>query len=130
MAASPTIPGARGHEIRDWSAARRARPLRDREIGAALAARGGPPARPASPPVLIDGAPHAEIDIPFERRRYGVEVDGPHHLLPDVAAADRQRDRKLEHVHWKIDRFLWFEIEDRGQWFVQQVSRRLQRLGA
>lgn len=63
----------------------------------------------------------AELDIPFPELHYAVEIDGPHHLLPHVAAADRQRDRLLGTVGWRIDRFFWFEIEERGAWFVSQV---------
>jgi very-short-patch-repair endonuclease len=68
----------------------------------------------------------AEIDIPFVQVRYGVEIDGPHHLLPNVAAADRTRDRALHRLGWVIDRFFWFEVEDRPRWFVTQVQRRLE----
>lgn len=75
--------------------------------------------------VEIAGRPAAEIDIPFADLLYGVEVDGPHHLLADVAAADRARDRALQAVGWHIDRFFWFEVEDRGAWFVAEVTRRL-----
>lgn len=79
--------------------------------------------------VEVDGRLTAEIDIPFDRIRYGVEIDGPHHLLPNVAAADRARDRKLERVGWTIDRFYWFEVEDRPAYFVAEVQRRLASLG-
>lgn len=72
----------------------------------------------------------AEIDIAFEPILYGVEVDGPHHLIPQVAAADRDRDRRLGRIGWTIDRFFWFEIEDRGDWFRSQVARRIAELTA
>ena len=65
----------------------------------------------------------AELDIPFPQILYAVEVDGPHHLLPGVAAADRQRDRALHRIDWRIDRFFWFEVEDRPEWFVGQVRK-------
>ena len=67
----------------------------------------------------------AEIDIAWPDLFYGVEIDGPHHLLADVAAADRIRDRQLEGIGWKIDRFFWFEVEDRADWFVAEVTRGL-----
>lgn len=78
--------------------------------------------------VEVDGRLTAEIDIPFERIRYGVEIDGPHHLLPNVAAADRARDRTLERAGWTIDRFYWFEVEERASYFVAEVQRRLASL--
>ena len=76
------------------------------------------------------GKPIAEIDIPFPELLYGVEVDGPHHLLQDVAAADRARDRLLATEGWTIDRFFWFEVEDRGAWFAAEVKRRHDELVA
>lgn len=86
--------------------------------------------RPASKPlpVEINGRLVAEIDIPFPKILYGVEVDGPHHLLAHVAAADRARDRKLQKVGWTIDRFYWFEIEERASYFVAEVRRQLDRI--
>ena len=78
--------------------------------------------------VAVQGRPVAEIDIPFVDVLYGVEIDGPHHLLPSVAAADRARDRILQSAGWTIDRFLWFEIEERPDYFVSEVRRRLERL--
>lgn len=78
-------------------------------------------------PIEVAGRLIAEIDIPFAPHRYGVEVDGPHHLLPNVAAADRARDRTLEQVGWKIDRFYWFEVEERAAYFVAEVQRALAR---
>lgn len=88
--------------------------------------------RPHSRPLAVEvrGRPIAEIDIPFPSILYGVEVDGPHHLLPDVAAADRARDRTLDRQGWVIDRFYWFELEERPAWFVTEVTRRLRQLGA
>ena len=74
--------------------------------------------------VLLIGAPAAEIDIPFPDIHYGVEADGPHHLVPSVATADRQRDRRLRREGWEIDRFWWYEIEQRQTWLVQEVSKR------
>ena len=77
-------------------------------------------------PLRIDdehGRPIAEIDIAVIDLRLGIEIDGPHHLLPHVAAADRQRDRLLEAMGWRIERFFWFEVEERRAWFVTQVQR-------
>lgn len=47
----------------------------------------------------------AEIDIAYPKYLYGAEVDGPHHLLPEVAAADKARDRQLVRLGWTVDRF-------------------------
>ena len=82
--------------------------------------------RPHHEPLRIDdehGKPIAEIDIAFPGLMLGIEIDGPHHLLPHVAAADRQRDRQLASLGWRIERFYWFEVEERRAWFVAQVQR-------
>lgn len=83
--------------------------------------------RPHHEPLTIEsgGRLLAEIDIPFVDVMYGVEIDGPHHLLPDVAAADRQRDRALEKLGWLIDRFFWFELEERTGWVIDEIIGRL-----
>lgn len=73
----------------------------------------------------------AEVDIPFFDVRYGVEVDGPPHLLPAQAARDSARDRMLRRdCDWTIDRFWWFELEDDPQQFVREVVARLRALGS
>ena len=97
----------------------------DERLGRRLLRASG--ATPHRQPLTIesDGRMVGEIDIPFPTCLYGVEVDGPHHLLPDVAAADRQRDRALQRIGWTIDRFFWFELEERPEWFVAQVLSRL-----
>lgn len=81
-------------------------------------------------PVESAGRVIAEIDIAFPDLRYGIEIDGPHHLLPNVAAADRARDRSLEALGWAIDRFYWFEVEERPSFVVAQVQKRMSQLGA
>ena len=73
----------------------------------------------------------AEVDIPFFELCYGVEIDGPHHLLPEQAAKDRARDRMLARTcGWSIDRYLWFELEDDPERFVREVQARLRELKA
>jgi hypothetical protein len=87
------------------------------------------PSRPL--PVVHRERRIAEVDIPFFDVRYGVEIDGPHHLLPHVAAADRARDRILERdAGWTIDRFFWFELDEAPDRFVREVVNRLRRLRA
>lgn len=87
------------------------------------------PSRPL--PVVHRGRILAEIDIPFLDLCYGVEIDGPPHLLPDVAAQDRARDRMLARTCGiSIDRYLWFELEEQPARFVREVRARLHALKA
>lgn len=87
------------------------------------------PSRPG--PVLRGDRPVAEIDLPFYDVCYGVEIDGPPHLLPDQAARDAARDRMLgRDCDWTIDRFFWFELEEHPERFVREVVTRLRALGS
>ncbi len=52
-----------------------------------------------------DGIPIAEIDIAKPDILYGVEIDGPHHDLPEQRRRDEERDQRLREVGWRIDRF-------------------------
>ena len=62
-----------------------------------------PYARPY--PVRLNGRTIAEIDLAYPKVLYGAEVDGPHHQLAEVAAADKARDRRQARAGWTIDRF-------------------------
>jgi hypothetical protein len=85
------------------------------------------PARPGA--VVHRDRVLAEVDIPFFDLCYGIEVDGPPHLLPAQAARDRARDRLLARTcGWSIDRYLWFELEEEPERFVREVGARLGRL--
>ena len=76
-------------------------------------------------PVSVGGITLAEIDIAFPRVLYGAEVDGPHHLLREVAAADRIRDRRLRRMGWTIDRFSAEEVAADPTGFVREVQKAL-----
>ena len=56
-------------------------------------------------PVRRNGRVIAEIDVAYPEVLYGAEVDGPHHQLAAVAAADKARDRQLTRMGWIVDRF-------------------------
>jgi hypothetical protein len=85
------------------------------------------PSRPQ--PVVHRERNVAEIDIPFLDLAYGVEIDGPPHLLHEVAARDRERDRMLRReCGIEIDRYLWFELEEQPERFVREVTTRLRDL--
>ena len=82
---------------------------------------------PASRPFEVTeaGIRLAEIDIAFPPALYGIEVDGPHHMLVEVAQADKVRDRGLEQRDWRIDRFTTDEVERNPGAFAAQVRQGL-----
>ena len=65
----------------------------------------------------------AMADICFEDARLIVEVDGPHHWLPEVAAADRVRDRLLQSLGWKVIRFTVYEVDADLAAVVAEITR-------
>ncbi len=65
----------------------------------------------------------AEIDIPHLRLLYGVEVDGPHHELPEQQRKDEARDRELRDLGWRIDRFRWDDVTENPRRFATTVAR-------
>ncbi len=73
--------------------------------------------------VMKDGIRLAEIDIAFPPLLYGVEIDGPHHLMPAMVQADKVRDRQLEQQQWRIDRFSADEVCRRPELFAAAVRR-------
>lgn len=72
--------------------------------------------------VTAQGRKIAEVDLARPDLRYGGEVDGPPHLLPEVAAKDRRRDRELQRLDWQIDRFLWSDIRADPSGFVTELA--------
>lgn len=66
-----------------------------------------------------------EIDLAVPARRYGGEIDGPHHDLPEVVAADKQRDRALRRLGWTIDRFPVELVAEHPEQFVREFRQGL-----
>ena len=81
--------------------------------------------RPEPRPYLVEerGIKLGEIDVAFPPLLYGAEIDGPHHLLAEVAQADKVRDRALEQRGWRIDRFTTDEVERAPAAFAAQVRQ-------
>ncbi len=67
------------------------------------------------------GAAH-ELDLAWLDERVDVEVDGPHHLLPEQRRRDRQRDRELRGDAWKVVRVPVEEVDED----LADVVRRIQ----
>ncbi|MGI9018247.1 MAG: hypothetical protein ACR2HR_14285 [Euzebya sp.] len=69
---------------------------------------------------LADGAlPHLRLDL---------ELDGPHHWLPDQAAIDRRIDRTLRGIDWQVERFPVYDVDDNPTRFVKDVLAVVARL--
>ena len=75
-----------------------------------------------------DGSVVARADLVVEGLLLDVEVDGPHHWLPEGAAADRRRDRELSALGWTVLRYSVVEIDGRLEAVVHDVLRRVERL--
>lgn len=57
---------------------------------------------PASQVGVIANGTYYRVDLCFPEAKIAVEPDGPHHLLPSVAAYDRQRDADLNLEGWIV----------------------------
>jgi very-short-patch-repair endonuclease len=52
-------------------------------------------------PVLANGIRY-RLDIAYPELKIAIEPDGPHHLLPSIAAYDRRRDADLALLGWVV----------------------------
>ncbi len=69
------------------------------------------------------------LDFAFLDLWLDVEIDGPHHRIPEVAARDRRRDAVLERLGWKVLRFDEEAIVYAPAAVLGELRRTLQRLG-
>lgn len=73
--------------------------------------------------VIVSGRVIGELDVAVPRLKYGVEIDGPHHLFGEQPAVDRARDRNLAREGWLVDRFLTTTIDDNPRRFGHEVHQ-------
>lgn len=55
--------------------------------------------------VPLPGGGAYRIDFAYPEVRLAIEVDGPHHRLPENRARDARRDRRLRAMGWTVARF-------------------------
>lgn len=72
----------------------------------------------------------AEADLAVVDISYDLEVDGPHHLLPEQQEKDRNRDRLVREAGWFPERFPTELIELSPRTFQAQVRQTVRRLVA
>jgi very-short-patch-repair endonuclease len=61
--------------------------------------------------------------------KLAIEIDGPHHRLPEVRARDVRRDRRLEGLGWQVMRFSEEAVAYRPWTVVGDIHRKLIELG-
>lgn len=68
-------------------------------------ARHGLALHPRPLAITLDGRRVGEADLPVLALRLDLEIDGPHHDLPEQRGADRRRDRLIRRAGWNVERF-------------------------
>jgi hypothetical protein len=69
------------------------------------------------------GIPDYEPDFCWQGRRWIVEIDGGHHLDPDVRAIDQARDRLLTSAGWIVVRIWWKDVWMRLHEVLAHIAR-------
>ena len=79
--------------------------------------------------VLLPGGGHYRIDFAYREVKLAIEIDGPHHRLPEVKLRDARRDHRLRQLGWTVDRFDEDEITFHPERVLSAIRRRLVELG-
>lgn len=66
-----------------------------------------------------------EVDFLWRSTPLVVEVDGPHHLVPEQRRFDNRRDSALTLAGWPVQRFLDTEIRDDPAYVISVLRARL-----
>lgn len=72
-------------------------------------------------PIELNGTIVAEADLAVVSLRLDLEIDGPHHLMPEQQEADQLRDRRARRAQWEVERFSTELVELRPKTFQAQV---------
>ena len=92
----------------------------------------GLPLPVAQHPIDAVGIPRFRIDFAYPAECIAIEIDGPHHELPEVEDYDRWRQGILERLGWKVLRFKEEDLVYRPDFVARSIREalRLRRPGA
>jgi hypothetical protein len=79
--------------------------------------------------VPLPGGGHYRIDFAYPVVKLAIEIDGPHHRLPEVIERDARRDRRLRQLGWTVERFDEDEVTYYPERVLVTIRRRLVELG-
>lgn len=79
--------------------------------------------------VPLPGGGHYRLDFAYPVVKLAIEVDGPHHRLPEVKARDARRDARLRDLGWSVQRFDEDAVTYHPERVVVAIRRRLVEVG-
>lgn len=79
--------------------------------------------------VPLPGGGHYRIDFAYPMVELAIEIDGPHHRLPEVKARDARRDHRLRQLGWTVERFDEDVVTYNPERVLITIRRRLVELG-
>lgn len=103
---------------------------RERKLAGALAKRG---VKLHDGPLRLRnkaGRVIAKTDLAVMDVRLDIEVDGPHHFLPEQQRKDRIRDRDMLAIGWHVIRFSVYEIDADVERVADRIVSLIERLRA
>lgn len=77
-------------------------------------------------PVVLPGRRRALLDMAYEERHVGIELDGGQHALPEAVYRDRWRQNDVHPGRWVIYRFTWRDVFHDRTRMVDTIARALQ----
>lgn len=77
---------------------------------------------------LPDGREY-RIDLAYPMVKLAIEIDGPHHRLPEHRARDARRDRRLRALGWTVERFDEDQVTYHPELVLHTIRLRLRELG-
>jgi hypothetical protein len=72
--------------------------------------------------IKVAGQTVGEADLAVVAITLDIEIDGPHHLLPEQVRADQRRDRRVRRASWEVERFSTELVDLRPVTFAAQVD--------